>query len=50
MFVELGARVFCFASLCLNGVLQLEDIALSPGHVEFNKFLGRPNIQTVLTI
>lgn len=48
--MELGAIVFCLALLCLNGVLQLEDTALSPGHVELNKSLGRPGNQTLLTI
>lgn len=31
-----------FLLFCLNGMLQLEDMALGSRHVDFNKFLGHP--------
>lgn len=51
--MELGAGVFIiFCLSCLNGLLQLRAMALSTGHVEFNKFLGllKADIQRLLTI
>lgn len=39
VFVSVGVSFLLF---CLNGTLQLEDMALGPRHVEFNKFLGHP--------